>query len=202
MSVGKDSCDMKQALLLALRDRSAPTSEFRRASDEIARLLCDETMQKLGCEESATALTPSGGVMIVPILRAALSLLPAFTSMMPEAPVGIVGVERDESTALPRLYYKKFPSGLPRRAIILDPMLATGGTACLAAELLIREGLEADDIYFSGVLAAPEGLDSLSAIIPRSNITLVAVDSGLDTQKFIVPGLGDYGDRYYGTQPT
>ena len=193
---------MKQALLLALRDRSAPTSEFRRASDEIARLLCDETMQKLGCEESATALTPSGGVMIVPILRAALSLLPAFTSMMPEAPVGIVGVERDESTALPRLYYKKFPSGLPRRAIILDPMLATGGTACLAAELLIREGLEADDIYFSGVLAAPEGLDSLSAIIPRSNITLVAVDSGLDTQKFIVPGLGDYGDRYYGTQPT
>ena len=202
MSVGKDSCDMKQALLLALRDRSAPTSEFRRASDEIARLLCDETMQKLGCEESATALTPSGGVIIVPILRAALSLLPAFTSMMPEAPVGIVGVERDESTALPRLYYKKFPSGLPRRAIILDPMLATGGTACLAAELLIREGLEADDIYFSGVLAAPEGLDSLSAIIPRSNITLVAVDSGLDTQKFIVPGLGDYGDRYYGTQPT
>ena len=202
MSVGKDSCDMKQALLLALRDRSAPSSEFRRASDEIARLLCDETMQKLGCEESATALTPSGGVMIVPILRAALSLLPAFTSMMPEAPVGIVGVERDESTALPRLYYKKFPSGLPRRAIILDPMLATGGTACLAAELLIREGLEADDIYFSGVLAAPEGLDSLSAIIPRSNITLVAVDSGLDTQKFIVPGLGDYGDRYYGTQPT
>ena len=202
MSVGKDSCDMKQALLLALRDRSAPTSEFRRASDEIARLLCDETMQKLGCEESATALTPSGGVMIVPILRAALSLLPAFTSMMPEAPVGIVGVERDESTALPRLYYKKFPSGLPRRAIILDPMLATGGTACLAAELLIREGLEADDIYFSGVLAAPEGLDSLSAIIPRSNITLVAVDNGLDTQKFIVPGLGDYGDRYYGTQPT
>ena len=193
---------MKQALLLALRDRSAPTSEFRRASDEIARLLCDETMQKLGCEESATALTPSGGVIIVPILRAALSLLPAFTSMMPEAPVGIVGVERDESTALPRLYYKKFPSGLPRRAIILDPMLATGGTACLAAELLIREGLEADDIYFSGVLAAPEGLDSLSAIIPRSNITLVAVDSGLDTQKFIVPGLGDYGDRYYGTQPT
>ena len=202
MSVGKDSCDMKQALLLALRDRSAPTSEFRRASDGIARLLCDETMQKLGCEESATALTPSGGVIIVPILRAALSLLPAFTSMMPEAPVGIVGVERDESTALPRLYYKKFPSGLPRRAIILDPMLATGGTACLAAELLIREGLEADDIYFSGVLAAPEGLDSLSAIIPRSNITLVAVDSGLDTQKFIVPGLGDYGDRYYGTQPT
>ena len=193
---------MKQALLLALRDRSAPTSEFRRASDGIARLLCDETMQKLGCEESATALTPSGGVIIVPILRAALSLLPAFTSMMPEAPVGIVGVERDESTALPRLYYKKFPSGLPRRAIILDPMLATGGTACLAAELLIREGLEADDIYFSGVLAAPEGLDSLSAIIPRSNITLVAVDSGLDTQKFIVPGLGDYGDRYYGTQPT
>ena len=193
---------MKQALLLALRDRSAPTSEFRRASDEIARLLCDETMQKLGCEESATALTPSGGVMIVPILRAALSLLPAFTLMMPDAPVGIVGVERDESTALPRLYYKKFPSGLPRCAIILDPMLATGGTACLAAELLIKEGLEADDIYFSGVLAAPEGLDSLSAIIPRSNITLVAVDSGLDTQKFIVPGLGDYGDRYYGTQPT
>ncbi len=139
-------------------------------------------------------------VMIVPVLRAAMTILPAFTDMLPDAPVGIVGVERDEETAMPRLYYKKFPPKLPRRAVIIDPMLGTGGTSRLTARLLIEEGLKPEDIHFAGVLAAPEGIDRLASVIPHSNITVLAVDpDGLTARNFITPGLGDYGDRYYGT---
>ena len=140
-----------------------------------------------------------GNVMIVPVLRAAMALVPAFTETMPNAPVGIIGVERNEDTALPELYYTKFPKEFPDRALVLDPMLATGGTACAAVQTLMGEGYEFRDIYFSGILAAPEGMSRLSKAIPRSNITVAAVDLGLDARKFIVPGLGDYGDRYYGT---
>jgi uracil phosphoribosyltransferase len=118
---------------------------------------------------------------------------------MPNAPVGIVGIERDEQTARPALYYDKLPNVLPEKAVILDPMLATGGTACLVAEMLICHGYAKHDIHFSGVLAAPEGMNRLSEIIPRSHIVVAAIDQGLDAQNFIVPGLGDYGDRYYGT---
>ena len=101
---------------------------------------------------------------------------------------------------MPCLYYKKFPAALPRRAVIIDPMLGTAGTSVLTAQLLIEEGVEPDNIHFAGVLAAPEGVDRLSTVIPRSNITALAVDpDGLNTQHFITPGLGDYGDRYYGT---
>ena len=191
-----------------LRDRGASTAQFRRASDQIARLLCAKTLSLLGRDKpverettaSATKDTQaSADVMIVPIIRAAMALVPAFTEMMPDAPVGIIGVERDEATSKPHLYYRKLPAVLPGRAIILDPMLATGGTTCLVARLLIERGYEHESIYFTGVLAAPEGIRRLTELIPRSNIVVAAVDQGLDARNFIVPGLGDYGDRYYGT---
>ena len=200
---------MRQILLSALRDRNTPTAEFRRASDQIARLLCAETLSALrGSKEAAEIDSPTrvaegarttGDVMIVPVLRAGMALVPVFTEMMPDAPVGIIGIERDEGTARPGLYYDKLPEALTKRAVILDPMLATGGTACLVADLLIERGYERRDIYFTGVLAAPEGMTKLSEAIPRSNIVVAAVDRGLDARNFIVPGLGDYGDRYYGT---
>ena len=200
---------MRQILLSALRDRNTPTAEFRRASDQIARLLCAKTLSALrGSKEAAETDSPTpvaegarttGDVMIVPVLRAGMALVPVFTEMMPDAPVGIIGIERDEGTARPGLYYDKLPESLSKRAVILDPMLATGGTACLVADLLIERGYVRRDIYFTGVLAAPEGMTKLSEAIPRSNIVVAAVDQGLDARNFIVPGLGDYGDRYYGT---
>ena len=203
-----DGVDLRQALLSTLRDRNTSTARFRWASDRLARLLCAKTLSALGAEGNTGTETTTrvdegvaipGNVMIVPVLRAAVALVPAFTEMMPDAPVGMIGVERDETTALPKIYYRKFPADLPRRAVILDPMLATGGTACAAVETLMGQGYEPCDIYFTGVLAAPEGMSRLSDVIPRSNITVAAVDLGLDARKFIVPGLGDYGDRYYGT---
>lgn len=179
-------------LLSTLRDRSTATADFRNTSDELARLLCAETLDQLH-EDGADVL------MLVPVLRAGLALLPAFATAVPNAPVAFIGIARDEQTAQPDLYYTRFPEVMPARALIIDPMLATAGTACLVAELLMREGYSANAIHFVGVLASREGIERLAGVIPRANISVVAVDPELDARKFIVPGIGDYGDRYFGT---
>ena len=179
-------------LLSTLRDRSTGTADFRRTSDELARLLCAETLD--GLRDDGT-----DALMLVPVLRAGLALLPAFASAVPDAPVAFIGIARDEETAQPDLYYTRFPEAMPSRALIIDPMLATAGTACLVAEMLMREGYAADAIYFVGVLASQEGMQRLAGVIPHANISVVAVDPELDARKFIVPGIGDYGDRYFGT---
>lgn len=183
---------MKVHLLSILRNRSTATADFRRTSDELARLLCAETLERLG----------QGGadeMMLVPVLRAGLALLPAFATAVPDAPVAFIGIARDEHTAQPDLYYTRFPEVMPPRALIIDPMLATAGTACLVAELLMREGYAPEAIHFIGVLASEEGVERLAGVIPHANISVVAVDPELDARKFIVPGIGDYGDRYFGT---
>lgn len=179
-------------LLPTLRDRTTATADFRRTSDELARLLCAETLERLGQDDADE-------IMLVPVLRAGLALLPAFTTAVPNAPVAFIGIARDEQTAQPDLYYTRFPEAMPSRALIIDPMLATAGTACLVAELLMRESYSADAIHFVGVLASREGMERLAGVIPRANISVVAVDPRLDARKFIVPGIGDYGDRYFGT---
>ena len=188
----------EQELLSVLRDREASTACFRKASDRLARLLSAKILSMIHRDSPVVTTVPSD-VMIVPVMRAAMAIVPAFVELIPDAPVGIVGVERDEETSRPHLYYNKLPEVLPKRAIIVDPMLATGGTARLVAEMLMEMGCSRSDIYFMGVLAAPEGMSRLSESIPRENIVVTAVDQGLDDRNFIVPGLGDYGDRYYGT---
>ena len=181
--------------LPVMRDRGASTAEFRRASDELALTLRDAALDAMDVVNSSVG----GDVALLPILRAGLALLPAFTTALLGAEVGFYGIERDEETALPRLYYEKLPAKLPSRALILDPMLATAGSARLAVERLVEAGLAPEDIYFAGVLAAPIGVERLASAIPRRNITLAAIDDGLDERNFIEPGLGDYGDRYFGT---
>ena len=189
----------REGLLARLRDRSVGTAEFRAASDGLARLLRAEAVGRIG----SVADDGGRGVLLAPVMRAGLALLPAFMEALPGARVGMVGVERDERTATPRVYYEKLPAGLadalPAKAVILDPMLATAGSACYVAGLLIGRGMRAEDVHFVGVLAAQEGLERLASVVPRGNITLAAVDPGLDARKFIVPGIGDYGDRYFGT---
>lgn len=198
---------MKDVLLSVLREKTTGTADFRRASDQIAHLVSAETLAKLATFVSGIETpvgTASGSarprdVMFVPIVRAALAILPAFIDLVPDAPVAFLGIERDEGTALPSIYYRKFPQTLPNRAVIIDPMLATGGSAVMAVEILVDQGLDSENIYFTGVIAAQHGLDVLSQKIPNSNITIAAVDPDLNEKKYIVPGLGDYGDRYYGT---
>ena len=189
---------MRYPMLSGMRDRSASTAKFRRASDALAPLLCEATIEAMG--EVAGNSGAADDVTLVPVLRAGLALLPAFTTALPSAPVGFLGIARDEETALPSLYYENLPEEPTRRALILDPMLGTAGSSRLAVKRLIVAGFAPENIYFTGVLAAPVGVERLSTVIPRWNITLAAIDDGLDTQNFIVPGLGDYGDRYFGTQ--
>ncbi len=198
---------MIDILVSVLRDRNTSTAEFRKASDHLAHLLCAETLAKM-TDGELRVQTPVGvawatpmprDIMLFPILRAGLALLPAISQVLPESPVAMIGIERDEATAIPNSYYIKVPKHLPGKAVILDPMLATGGSACLAAQALLDIGYRPQVIYFTGVIAAREGLDRLSQLIPEGNITVSAIDPNLNEQKFIVPGLGDYGDRYYGT---
>ena len=191
----------RETLLAALRDRDSGAAAFRRASDGMARLMCAETVEKLLARgvSAGDVAALSREVMLVPILRAGLALLPAFNQVLADSPVAMLGMARDETTAQAQVYYQKFPAHLPARALVLDPMLATGGSAVLAVGLLLKRGYRAEDVFYTGVLAAPEGWEKLRELIPEENMTVAAVDLGLDERKFIVPGLGDYGDRYWGT---
>jgi len=190
-----------------LRDERTPTERFRWASDNLARLLCSIAVTTLP-HRTEEVRTPIGktevavlnaDVMGVPIFRAGMALVESFINVVPQAAVGSLLIQRDESNAQPKLFYKKFPNPLPSHAIILDPMLATAGSAVMAVDILINDGYTPDRIYFVGVVASQEGYDRLARHIPANHITIAAIDPRLTPAKYIDPGLGDYGDRYFGT---
>jgi len=136
-------------------------------------------------------------VVLVPVLRAGVGMLEVMLSVFPGASVGYVGLERDEKTALARHYYRKLPELSGREVFLLDPMLATGGSAAAALTMLAEQG--ATRVRLLSIVAAPEGVDALSSEFPDLDIYAAAVDRGLDERKYIVPGLGDFGDRLNGT---
>jgi uracil phosphoribosyltransferase len=138
------------------------------------------------------------GLVAIPVLRAGLGLLDAVTDLYPDAVVGYLGMERDEVTHLPRDYYAKIPPLEDRRALVLDPMLATGGSGSAAVAYVKAAG--ATDIRFVCVVAAPEGLARMQADHPDVPIVAAALDRELNEHAYILPGLGDFGDRLYGTQ--
>lgn len=190
-----------------LRDENTQTTTFRWASDNLARLLCAEALAKLP-HETVNVKTPVGPttgkqlsatLMVVPIYRAGQSLVAPFLEVAPGSPVGSLLIQRNEETAEPKLYYRKFPQPLPEFAVILDPMLATAGSAVMGCQIIREAGVAPENIHFVGVVASQEGYDRLRGIIPEKNITIAVIDPELNDQKYIVPGLGDYGDRYFGT---
>ena len=137
-------------------------------------------------------------VVVVPVLRAGLGMLDAVLGLLPRARVGHIGLQRDEETAVASKYYAKFPVGLANaRVLMIDPMLATGGSAVFALDLLHDAG--ARDIRLLCIVAAPEGLKTVEAAYPDVHVYTPVVDAQLNARKFIVPGLGDFGDRLYGT---
>jgi uracil phosphoribosyltransferase len=151
-----------------------------------------------------TPLEETGGkeiarsVIFVPVLRAGLAMLDAMSDFVPGSKVGFVGLERDEQTAIAHSYYQKLPSQLAdAETIILDPMLATGGSACATADLLKQN--RAGSIRLACVVAAPEGIEMLHQQHPDVRVYTAVVDRALNDRKFILPGLGDFGDRYFGT---
>jgi uracil phosphoribosyltransferase len=195
-----------QSTLLALRNRETPTDAFRRLSTRISVLLAAEALRDLPTVP-ATVRSPlaeargalvAADVVVVPVLRAGLGMLDAVLELLPTARVGHIGLQRDEMTAVASQYYAKFPSGLERSVVLMiDPMLATGGSAVAALQVLERAG--ARNVRIVCIVAAPEGIAAVERRFPDVHIFTPVIDAGLDERKFIVPGLGDFGDRLYGT---
>jgi uracil phosphoribosyltransferase len=192
--------------LAELRDARTPPQVFRRAATRISVVLAVEALRDLpGRHDTVeTPLGPAparrlaGDVTVVPVLRAGLGMLDAVLELVPGARVGHIGLQRDELTAVASKYYAKLPATLGRSFVLMiDPMLATGGSAVAALDLLRSKG--AARVRIVCIVSAPEGIAEVERRHPDADIYTPVVDRGLNDHKFIVPGLGDFGDRLYGT---
>jgi uracil phosphoribosyltransferase len=196
---------LARQLLAGLRDVATSPERFRHLARRLSTVLVLEATRHLPMRK-ATVMTPLQGapawlldqpVVAVPILRAGLGMLEAVTDLFPDVCVGYAGLERDEKTLQPTSYYLKVPPLGGASVLLLDPMLATGGSATFAVRLLKERG--ATDIHLVCVVAAPEGVARLAAAHPDVRVVAAALDDGLDNRGFILPGLGDFGDRLFGT---
>ena len=192
-------------LLTSLRDETTGPAQYRALTLRLGLLLVAEATRDLATSprDVVTPLEPfqgtqlAEGLVAIPVLRAGLGLLEAVTELYPDAVVGYLGMERDEITHEPRDYYAKLPPMEGRRALVVDPMLATGGSGSAAVTYVKEAG--ATGIVFVCVVAAPEGLAKMQADHPDVPIVAGALDRRLNERAYIVPGLGDFGDRLYGT---
>ncbi|NLC42312.1 MAG: uracil phosphoribosyltransferase [Erysipelothrix sp.] len=190
-----------------MRDETTGTKDFRQNLDEIAGLMAYEITRDLPVKD-VTITTPitktvtqqlAKDIVLVPILRAGLGMVDGIRALIPTCKVGHVGVYRDEETLLPHEYFAKFPPNLEDSVImILDPMLATGGSASAVIDIVKKRG--AKTIKLVCLVAAPEGVKVIEEAHPDVNIYLAALDEKLNEKGYIVPGLGDAGDRLYGTK--
>jgi uracil phosphoribosyltransferase len=197
-----------QAKITVLRDRRTPTELFKQTVDEVTSLMLYELTGDFPTKtiEVETPLEKTQGTVIdvssvnvITILRAGLGMLGGIARLVPQARVGVLGFERDEETAEPRFYYAKIPAFDARtKTIVIDPMLATGGTAVAALEWLRDRGV--GDISFACIIAAPEGVRRIHALFPDVVVYTAALDRELNAKSFILPGLGDAGDRIFGTE--
>jgi uracil phosphoribosyltransferase len=193
-------------VLAGLRDKTTPSDVFRGLARRVSLLLVAEATRDLALTpvavstplETASCHRVARRVVAVPVLRAGLGMLDAFLELVPRAEVGYFGLERNEETAVARRYYEKVPKNLGDAVVfLLDPMLATGGSAAMAVDGL--RDLGAREVRLLSIVAAPEGVAHLEAHSPETSIFTAALDRGLDGHKYIVPGLGDFGDRLFGT---
>jgi len=192
-------------VLTHLRDKTTKPALFRTLSYQISLLLALEATRDLATEEKAieTPMEPTTGrvlakpLVVVPILRAGLGMLQPFNDVFPDVSVGYVGLERDHQTAVARSYYCKLPPLDGTRVVVVDPMLATGGSAVQALTLVKQHG--ATEISLVCIVGAPEGVAAVEKTHPEVPIILGALDRALNARKYILPGLGDFGDRLYGT---
>lgn len=200
--------NMKKSLITILRNRNTTIEQYRQATDQLGTVLaveCDALFPKATMFVD-TPLARTHGVcfkhesVLVPILRSGLVLLPPFLRFYPNAKVGFIGTRRDEKTAIPELYYSKLPPfNSDNPILLLDPMIATGGSAALAVKVLMAAGAIEKQITMIAFIASAQGLARFQKECPEVGVVVAQVDEGLDEQKRIIPGLGDFGDRYFGT---
>ena len=191
-----------------LRNKNTGSKEFRELVGEVSMLMCYEATRDLPLKEveietpvalAKTKVIAGRKLAFVPILRAGIGMLDGVLSMVPAAKVGHIGLYRDPQTLQPVKYYCKLPSDInEREVIVLDPMLATGGSAVAAIQMLKESG--ATNIKFMCIIAAPEGLNALTEAHPDVQVYCAALDEKLNDHGYIVPGLGDAGDRIFGTK--
>ena len=197
-----------QHKLSLLRNKNTGSKEFRELVGEISMLMCYEATRDLPLKEievetpvaiAKTKIIAGRKLAFVPILRAGIGMLEGVLSMVPAAKVGHIGMYRDPQTLQPVTYYCKLPSDInEREVIVLDPMLATGGSAVEAIKILKEKG--AVNVKFMCVIASPEGMNALTEAHPDVQVYCAALDEKLNDENFIVPGLGDCGDRIFGTK--
>jgi uracil phosphoribosyltransferase len=192
--------------LVTLRDQRTGPEEFRRAARRISTVIVAEALRGVPTVavtvetplEPAAGARLAGDLVVVPVLRAGLGMVDAVLDLVPSARVGHLGLQRDEVTAIASRYYAKLPADLSGSFVVLvDPMLATGGSAVTALDLLTKAG--ARHVTLACIVAAPEGIALVEAARPDVHIYTPAIDRELNAHKFILPGLGDFGDRLYGT---
>ena len=191
-----------------MRQSSTTNKEFREAVEEITMLMCYEALRDLPLEDieietpikkTVQKVIKGKDIAIVPILRAGLGMVNGMLNLVPTAKVGNIGMYRDEETMQPQPYYCKLPDDIANRlVVVVDPMLATGGSAIDAITQIKSYG--ATNIKFLCLIAAPEGIDALTKAHPDVQIYCANVDEGLNEKCYIVPGLGDAGDRIFGTK--
>jgi len=206
MATDLSSHPLVQHHLTILRDRDTRAAEFRRACKRITEVIMLESAKSLSLDE-VTVQTPleltqgarlSAGVVFVPILRAGLGMLDSAMSIIPGSRVGYIGMERDEVSAEATCYYSKMPDlSVSSRVIVLDPMLATGGSAVQCIDELKKHG--AKEVTMVCIIAAPEGVEALERAHSDVPIITGKIDRLLNEQKYILPGLGDFGDRLFDT---
>ncbi len=192
-------------LLAELRNKVTRPTEFRRATNQLTTLLAIEATRDLRVRtetietpmQATEARVLDQAIAVVPVLRAGLGMLAPFTELFPEVAVGYIGLERCEETAVARRYYQKLPNLSGKFALCIDPMLATGGSASQAISFIKEAG--ASRVIMVCIVAAPEGVEALTKHHPDVEIYSAALDEKLDERKYILPGLGDFGDRLFAT---
>jgi uracil phosphoribosyltransferase len=193
-------------IITHLRDKTTKPATFRALAYQLTLMLAIDATRDLATEEKAveTPLEATTGrvlahqpIVVVAILRAGVSMVQPFLDVFPDVSVGYVGMERDHVTAVARNYYSKLPPLVGRRVFVVDPMLATGGSAAQAIAVVKANG--AADPRLVCIIAAPEGVAEVAKHHPDASVHVGVLDRALNARKYILPGLGDFGDRLYGT---
>ncbi|SCV02910.1 LAME_0H06194g1_1 [Lachancea meyersii CBS 8951] len=194
-------------LYTIIRDQTTRRPDFVFYADRIIRLLVEEGLNHMPVTPKSVETSTNqkfegvsflGKICGVSIVRAGESMEQGLRECCRSVRIGKIVIQRDEETALPKLFYEKLPEDIADRYVfLLDPMLATGGSAAMATEVLIKRGVKPERIFFLNLICSKEGIDLFHAKFPKVKIVTGAIDSGLDENRYLVPGLGDFGDRYY-----